>query len=245
MQDHSYLIEKALDIINNSEHKFIKQQVGDDKECRRAGFGKGKKNNTSVVLSADTAVELGSPDTESLCIVLWTKKNGLVRKRILTSDTELYSTGTSAVSFLECILLQFDDETDPVDTGINLIKNLTNKIPGLMTRSNREKQWIRIHKDLKKKNFSLYSLAQCLYRAYTESIKGLKGIEIILVADNPALISQLRPVGEAAWIISDENRKLKWLEDGVVECEDLDCEVCENQPTCEMLDEIVEKRKKR
>ncbi len=101
---------------------------------------------------------------------------------------------------------------------------------------------IRIHKKLFKKKFSLYALGQCLCKTYQESIPGLKAIDVILAADNSALVSKFEPICKTAKIISGENKKLKWEADGVVSCDDLNCDVCEEKPTCDTLKDIVVKR---
>ncbi|MCP4137416.1 MAG: hypothetical protein GY754_40995 [bacterium] len=248
LQDHNYLINTCVELLNNPENKFSEYKAGDSRECKKIGFGKNKKGNAYIVMADETAVELGSPKTKSLTRVLWTKTPGITSDRIWIAGKDLpeilSQQNGSSVSFLLFIILQLGNENDPTDIRLQGLKNLTNKIPGFMTRSITGKMWIRIHKSLMKKKFSLYSLGQSLYETYKESIPGIEGIDIILAADDPALIAQFEPVFEAAKIICGENQKLQWEEDGVVSCEELNCDVCEEQPTCDTIRDIVIKKKK-
>ena len=65
-----------------------------------------------------------------------------------------------------------------------------------------------------------------------------------MAADNSTLVEKFAPIATASKIISGDNRKLKWEADGIVSCDDLNCDVCEEQPTCDTLKDIVVKRVK-
>ncbi len=246
LKDHLYLITKVNELIQDPENGFVSHSAKDLRECEKIGYGENKKGNVFVVMAEDTVVELGSPKTKSVSTVLWTKKDGIVGgpegTRIWISGKELSDIRQGSVSFLQFIIVQLSDDEDPTDFRLYRLKNLTNKIPGYMTRSIPDKIWVRINKKLMKKKFSLYALGQCLVKSYQESVKGLKAIDIILAADNKELVSQFESICNAAKVISGENKKLKWEADGVVSCDDLNCDVCEEQPTCDTLKDVVVKK---
>ncbi len=248
LKDHSYLIKKVINYLDDPENNFVQHRAGDYKECNKIGYENKRRGDAFVVMDEDTAIELGSPQTDSISRVLLTNRPGFVGRsdgnRIWIGGKDLDKIKSRSVSFLQLILLELEANTDPTDSNLHRLKNLTNKIPGYMTRTVPEKIWIRVHKRLLKKGFSLYSLGQCLYQNYKDSIDGLKKIDIILAADAPELVNKFKPICVAAKIISDENRKLKWEEDGVVSCEDLNCNSCEEQPTCDTLRDIVVKKKR-
>lgn len=246
LQDHSYLIDKVSELLNDPENGFRSHSVEGLKECKRVGYGKTGKGNGFVVMAEDTVIELGSPRTESVSSVLWTKKEGVVGGpesfRVWISGRELSEIQQGSVSFLQFVVIQLHEAEDPTDFRLYRLKNLSNKIPGYMTRSIPDKIWIRIHKKLLKKKFSLYALGQCLCKTYQESVPGLAAMDVILAADNSELVSKFEPICRTAKIISGDNKKLKWEADGVVSCDDLNCDVCEEQPTCDTLKDVVVKK---
>ncbi len=243
-QDHSYLIKKCYDLLYDAENNFTEYKWKNIKDLKKTGFNKKKKGKSFIVMAEDTSVELGSPENISISCVLWTKENLLIKNSIWIAGKELSQIKGKSVSFLQVIMIQPGDEDDPTDPLLQGLKNLSNKIPGLMTRSITGKMWIRIHKDLMKKKFTLYSLGKYLHEAYKESMPNIKGIDIILCADDPQIISKFEPIYKTTKIINGENQKLKWVEDGVVSCEELNCNTCEEQPACDIIKDIVVKRKK-
>ena len=225
------------------ENKFTVHPLGDAKICGDLGFGGIRKGSASIVLAEDTAVELGAPQKESVSMAMWTSRRGTLRNRLWTSGSDFDKLIDKSVSYIQIIMLEFEDGSQAAEPDIGRIKNLTNKLSGFMTRSMPGKTWIRIDKKRMQEGFSLYALGQCLHKAYLDAIPDIKSMDIILITDHDELIKTLKPVSEIARIISGDNTKFKWVSDGVVTCDELNCDDCEEKATCDSIREMLKKRK--
>lgn len=240
-KDYYELIRVVHEIAE--ENKFTVYHLGDTKICSDLGFGSFNKGNTCIVLEEDTAVELGSPQKESVSITMWTSHRGILSNRLWTCGSDFDRLIDKSVSYIQIIMLEFEDGSRAVESDIGRIKNLTNKLPGFMTRNMPGKTWIRIDKKRMQEGFSLYALGQCLHKAYLDAIPDIKSMEIILITDNDEFIKTLKPISEIAKIISGDNTKFKWVSDGVVTCDELNCDSCDEKATCDSIREMLKKRK--
>lgn len=238
-KDYKELIEMALDIVRSGD--FSAHNLRDSIIPSGIEYG-GEKGKASIVLESDTAVELGSPRKGSVSMALWTAHRGILENRLWISGRDFHQLMNESVSFIQIIMLEFEDASSADESEIGRIKNLTNRIPGYMTRSMPGKSWVRIDRKLMQKGFSLVTLGKLLYHAYTGSVPGIANIEIILVADSDEYINIFMPLCKSSRAISGNNKQYKWLSDGVVSCDDLNCNVCEEKPSCDRLKEIIKKR---
>ncbi|MGD0280265.1 MAG: hypothetical protein ABSC11_13305 [Smithella sp.] len=241
-KDYYELIRVVHEIAE--ENEFTLRGLGDAKICSDLGFGSADKGNAYIVLEEDTAVELGAPRKESVSITMWTSHRGTLQNRLWTYGSDFDELIDKSVSYIQIIMLEFKDGSQAVESDIVRIKNLTNKISGFMTRSMPGKIWIRINKKRMKEGFSLYALGQCLHKAYMDAIPDIESMDIILITDNDELIKTLKPVSGIAKVISGDNTKFKWVSDGVVSCDELDCDRCDEKATCDSINEMLAKRRK-
>ncbi len=246
LADCASLIEQVLMISGDPAREFFCYDIDMGQEASRISFRfKDEKiKKASVVTAEDTAIELGSPLHQTVSTLLWTKKRGLIGNAIRTAGSDLSVLKKSPISFAQVVMVELDRDFDPTGPNIQTLSNLTNRIPGYMTRSIPGKIWIRIHRDLMAKGFSLYSLGQCLAQAYRESISGLRSIEIVLVADAPGLVECFVPIHNRSRIIYGENKKLALEADGTISCEDLNCNDCDEKPACDTIRDVIVRRRK-
>lgn len=246
LTDCAPLIRQVIEMIRDQRREFSHHLPDNGQEARRIGFlSRETKANKAVIVTADNAViELGSPQHPTVSTLLWTKQKDLLSRAIWTAGRDFPQITKSPVSFAQVIMVELESDFDPTGPNIQTLSNLTNRIPGYMTRSILGKIWIRIHRDLLARAFSLQSLGQCLIQAYHESIPGLRNIEVILIADNADFVEHVIPIHNRARIIYGENKKLVLEADGTISCEDLDCENCTEKPTCDTLRDVIVKRRK-
>lgn len=226
------------------ENEFTVHPLGDANICNEMGMNRPGSRNACIVLEEDTAAELGAPDKESLSITMWTSRRGTLLNRLLTRGPDFDKLIGKSVSYVQVIMLEFEDSSQALEQDIGRVRNLTNKLAGFMTRSMPGKTWVRIGKQLMNRGFSLYALGQCLHKAYRDAIPDIKNMDIILITDSDDFIKNLKPVSEAAKIISGDNTKFRWVSDGVVSCDELDCENCDDKAICDSINEILSKRRK-
>ncbi len=245
LTDCAPLIRQVTEMMRDQRGEFSRHLPDNGQEAHRIGFlSRNTKADRAVIVTADNAViELGSPQHPTVSTFLWTKQKDLLSRAIWTAGRDFPQIKESPVSFAQVIMVELESDFDPTGPNIQTLSNLTNRIPGYMTRSIPGKIWIRIHRDLLAREFSLRSLGQCLIQAYHESIPGLKNIEVVLVADNADVVGHLIPIHNRSRIIYGENKKLVLEADGTISCEDLDCENCTEKPTCDTLRDVIVKRR--
>ncbi|MFA5323984.1 MAG: hypothetical protein WC373_15030 [Smithella sp.] len=246
LTDCAPLIKQVTQMVRDQRWGFSRHLPDNGEEARRIGFlPKGEKAGRAAIVTADnTALELGSPRHPTVSALLWTKHKELLSTAIWTAGKDFSQIKESPVSFAQVVMVELETDFDPTGPNIQTLSNLTNRIPGYMTRSIPGKIWIRIHRDLLTRGFSLHSLGQCLVQAYREAIPGLRNIEMVLSADNAELVELLVPIHNRARIIYGENKKLALEADGTISCEDLDCENCAEKSACDTLRDVIVKRRK-
>jgi CO dehydrogenase/acetyl-CoA synthase beta subunit len=246
LTDCAPLIKQILEMVRDQRRGFSRHLPDNGEETRRIGFlPKGEKAGRPVIVTADNAaLELGSPQHPTVSTLLWTKQKELLSRTIWIAGRDFPQIKESPVSFAQVVMVELESDFDPTGPNIQTLSNLTNRIPGYMTRSIPGKVWIRIHRDLLSREFSLLSLGQCLTQAYHESIPGLRNIEVVLIAGNADLVGHLIPIHNRARVIYGENKKLALEADGTISCEDLDCENCAEKPACDTLRDVIVKRRK-
>ncbi len=241
-KDYQDLIRIVQGLIR--EHPFAAHPLGDEDACLRAGYAAAGRRQAYIVLAEDTSVELGAPRKDSISMALWTERKGLLEQRLWILGSDLAGLEGQSVSFLQIVMLELAEGSQVDESDLNRIKNLTNRIPGLMTRSMAGKTWIRIDKKLMGRGFSLYVMGQCLHKAYTEVFPEIRSMEIILMTGHEVLIGEFQPIFDAARIIASDNMKARWISEGVVTCDELNCETCEDKNACDTLREVILKKKR-
>jgi CO dehydrogenase/acetyl-CoA synthase beta subunit len=239
IKDHSFLIEKIL----QETIPFTVFDFQDNKAPKTLGYSIKKDRVSSVVLAEDSLLELGSPEKLSLSRGFWTKKKDLVKNQLLVHTPDLSKQKGASLSFLHFVIIELQENQDPTNTLLFRPMNLTNKLPLVMTRTVPGKLWMRIHKKIFKK-FSLYNFGQTIRAHYIHKFPQIKNIDIILAAGDELFISKFEKFSKAAAIISGENRRLQWEEDGIVVCNDLDCNVCDEKAACDTIREVVTFRRR-
>lgn len=243
LNDHTHLINKSLSIIENHKELFTSTPLSDSNGLTEIGYNDKSKNNSYLVLKSDTALELGSPNIKSQSSVMYTKNFGFLSNRLWLSGKNNLKPEKEPLPFLLLILLEADSDIDQIKFKLKSIKNLNNKIPGFMTKSFSGNIWVRIHSDLLEKGFTLQSYANALFKAYKSSIPQMKNMDIIMVTKNTNLISEFDLVCEASEKISANNKKIRWERDGLIECETLDCNTCDEQIVCDLLKEVISEKR--
>jgi CO dehydrogenase/acetyl-CoA synthase beta subunit len=243
-KDPGFLIKNIYDIILNSENKFLSFNYDDGKEADRLNIRKiGDKKQAYIVTAGDTGLELGSPKHKSVNSLIWTKKKNLIQNKIWITGDEFLSAGRGPIPFGMFLLVQVNSEFNPTTPNFLSLKNLSNKIPGYMSRSIPGKIWIRISKKLLSENFSLQSLAQSLIFTYRESIKDLAAIDVIIVSGNLEIISELEKINNSVRALSQENTNLQLDADGILSCTLIDCTSCDSKIVCDPIRDVIIHRK--
>jgi CO dehydrogenase/acetyl-CoA synthase beta subunit len=237
LSDHSELILGVQELVDETEHSFRKIASEDLTECGRflSSYEDAKKNKRNILLAEDTAIELGSPGCISASSLLWTKKTGIVKSGIWISGPDLNESLHASYSYAQLIMAGLENDADPTDAKFQNLKNLTNRIPGYMTRCVPGKIWVRISKVLMKNGFNLLELARCLMRLYRESFRNIKSLSVVLAAGETRAASELESICEMARIVTFNNKRRKLIAEGKIICGKSRCVSCSDSAVCDAI----------
>lgn len=203
--------------------------------------GRGKPE---VVLAGDVAVELGAPSTASRAAVLMTKR----ADHICAGAVHRYGPELDAVArgsklpFGQVIVVQVSPEVWPDPFALDNGQYLTHRLPGYMARSIPGRLWVRVSKSASARGLSLQSVGAALIATYLE-LEGVIGVEVVF-ATRGAFVDSLAPLCLEADVVAGRHRKLVLSEDGDLDCAELSCDECDEQPVCDGLRDMLAQRNK-
>lgn len=243
-QDHAPLIEVIHKITGNTTRRFIEYPLDDGIEADRFNLRSPHGVKKPVIVTAeDTALEIGSPHHRAVNTLLWTHREGVIRNRVLIGGIEMEEAMPGPVTAAVCSMTEIEESLDTSGPNFQALRHLSNMLPGYMIRSMPGKMWVRLHHDLAKAGFSSYSLAQCLAHAYRQLHPAISAVEVVVVMGIPDIVEEMESVDLRARIINGTNRNISLEEDGSLVCEDLDCTHCENVASCDIIREIIKKKR--
>lgn len=194
-----------------------------EKTCSRGRPGE-------IILSSDTAIELGHPQTESLAFLMWSVSPDRVSDgRITVIGPELNELAVGKAPFGKITLVcghgftednayERFQEMDMVRTRLCLQGHMLRAVP----QQNRE--WSRISRKALKEGLSLKVLGNELIREY-HKLEYVDAVEVIFLTSSAGDIRKFRPTGEkVSRIIRAMNRIFDNLE--------LDCAACDYADVC-------------
>jgi CO dehydrogenase/acetyl-CoA synthase beta subunit len=191
-------------------------------------------NSGNIVLKSDTAVEIGSPEDESVSYLLWTGDEKLIKNNTITligNDLK----NSESLPFGKIVLLQVEGfDTDNCydrHKELELMRHELN-LKGYMMRAASQymREWSRISKEAIKNGFSFFTLGNELVKLY-KSRAYVKAVEIIFITSSSADVVQIRHAGEKAEkLISAMNKMNEELS--------LDCDACDYVDICSDVSEL-------
>ena len=194
----------------------------------------GKKGN--VVLQADTSVELGNPQDESVAFHVWTADLGLVRDGCITLvGPDIGESVGRHLPFGKAVLLEVEDvcEENCIERYRELgLRRYDLNLAGYMLRAPSQvgREWSRVSRQAADGGFSLATLGGALIRLY-KALPYVKSAEVLIVTSSPADVRALSIIGDrAARQIGALNKMTTEL---VRECDE-----CDFNDVCSQVDEF-------
>lgn len=188
--------------------------------------GKGK----SVVLSQDTAVELGNPREESCSFMVWVDDPGCVRDGVITLvGPELSECEGQSIPFGKAVIIGvrgFTPENSYDHYREMDLARYDLDLRGYMLKaaSQYRREWSRVSKDALRDGFSFQVLGGSLIDAMRR-YGYVEAVEVIFVTSSPEEVRGLRPVSEGVHAIIGAMTKM-------VEELDFDCGSCTYNDVC-------------
>ena len=90
---------------------------------------------------------------------------------------------------------------------------------------------------------TLKTVGSALIAAYTDDFQVIEGAEVVFVTSSSDDVNALSQISTEVNILAGRHKKLALGVDGEVECQDLNCDTCDEQPVCDSLRDIVIKRR--
>lgn len=204
----------------------------------------GKNARTpQIVLEAETACELGHPETPSRSMVLVTFRPLIHDGRVSLVGPDLKDLqGGERRPLAQIVMLTCRPGRPPDPFDLEAAQFLTNRLPGYMVRSVPGRLWVRISRGALDLGLSFHVLGSALIAAY-RGIEGVEAVEVLFVTSSREAVEELARVGVEADILAGRHGKLFPAADGGVECRELDCETCEDREVCDSLRDIVIRRR--
>jgi len=189
-----------------------------------------------IILSSDTVIELGHPETESLAFLMWTDSPDRVRDGGITlmgPDLKGLASGKSPLGkitlvgvhgFTQDNAYERFQEMDMVRTRLFLQGHMLRAVP----QQNRE--WSRISKKALEEGFSLKMLGNELIREYRQ-LKYVDAVEVIFLTSSAGDIRKFRPTGEK---VSQIARAMNKIFDNL----EFDCAACDYSDVCDEVEDL-------
>jgi CO dehydrogenase/acetyl-CoA synthase beta subunit len=223
--------ETLIDIRNYIEGKNCQSWVATQ---RKNVWPSGKGRN--VVLSDEMAVELGSPQMNSVSCLVWTGKPELVCDgKISLIGPDIKESNGKSLPFGKIVLVGVSglDEESTYDKYKEMEAiRYSLDLKGYMIRavSQYQREWSRISKEALENAFSFDILGSALREEYLKK-SFVHAVEIIFVTSSGDDVSQLQEITKnVGRTINALNKMLNEI--------DPDCDECEYNDVCDEVDEL-------
>ncbi|HXK47667.1 MAG TPA: hypothetical protein PLT09_09510 [Deltaproteobacteria bacterium] len=195
-----------------------------------------------IILSTDTAIELGHPQTESLAFLMWTDSSDMVVDgRITVVGPDLDGLAPGKAPFGKIVLAGVHGFTG--DNAYDRFQELDMIrfrlcLEGYMLRAvpQQNREWGRVSRQARMNGLSLRMIGNELIREYRK-LDYVDAAEVIFITSSPQDIRLFRPTGEkAARIIGAMNRIFDDLEQ--------DCDACGFRDVCDEVEGLRDMHRK-
>ncbi|MFA5322039.1 MAG: hypothetical protein WC373_05140 [Smithella sp.] len=202
-------------------------------------LGKGR----NVVLSDEMAVELGSPQMNSVSCLMWTENPELVCDgKITLIGSDISKSKGQSLPFGKIVLVGVSgfDEDSTYDKYKEMeAVRYSLDLKGYMLRavSQYQREWSRISLEAVQKGFSFEVLGSALREEYLKK-DYIHAVEFLFVTSSGEDVSQLQEITKnVGRTISAMNKMLSEI--------DPDCDECEYNDVCDEVGELKSMRKTR
>lgn len=247
--DMSPLIRRVHELCADHERDVAEQTIESfdlDSFAKQTGFAPRRKGKPEIVLSSDVAVELGHPSTSSQAFVLLTNQTGIVRDKRVTRlgpDFDEMPQGEQR-PFGQVVMLGLRPDSAPDPFDLEGVQFLINRLPGYMIRSIPGRLWVRVSKQGRRSGLTLTTVAKALFAAFRGDFPEVEAIEILFVTSRSADVDSLAPIALEANVVAGRHKKLVLSPDGELDCAELSCDTCDEQPVCDDLRDILRHRRR-
>lgn len=205
--------------------------------------------NRNYISGDDIAIELGHPKTESISMIIWTNKRGVVADgnitilgRDISEAADTVGNNCRQLPFGRILLIGgegFDEDNSYKRYREMESQRYDISLRGYMMRTvpQEMREWSRISKEAIAEGFSLFTLAQALINRY-KSLKYIQEVEVVCSIHSDELIKKMRVIGDKAIKIVGAMQKFD-------EEELHDCSSCNYDDVCSEVSELRKMRERK
>lgn len=197
--------------------------------------------NRNLVLSSDTAVELGNPRDVSTSFLMWVNEPEKVKNgRITLVGPDLAQLSGKQVSFGRIVIVGASDfdEDNSYDRYRELeLLRYNIHLKGYMMRgvSQQQREWSRVSIDALRGGFSVRHLGQALINEYTQ-INYVQSVETVFITASREDVLETKAIADDVFrLISAMHKMTEELS--------FDCDTCDYNYVCEDVEELRSMRK--
>jgi CO dehydrogenase/acetyl-CoA synthase beta subunit len=183
-----------------------------------------------IVLLPDLALELGHPEEASLCFLVWSEDQRLIRNQGITLiGPDIHETTSRRLPLAKIVLAAVDpvDEAAAYDRYRAMdLARFELALKGYMLRATSQylREWSRVSREAVQNGFGFQILGSALIGSL-KTITGVRGAEVLFVTCSAAAVAALQPIGVTA------GRMIQAMNKMLAE-HDADCRNCEFQDVC-------------
>ncbi len=198
----------------------------------------------SVLLKADTQIELGPPGYDSCAMVLPTSDvKKVVDGRVTHLGEDL--PGLSGKHDFALVVIAGGvslDEPDCAELSRALLA--ANRIDGFMARSAEGRFWCRVSREACERGLAVRHLGAAVYDLVRQRVPAAEAVELVIVVSLNWVVRELCAI-RAEWEkVHRTLRKYRRVDGGAYECESsLACDDCPDSEVCDTIREIIVIRK--
>ncbi|WP_158408521.1 hypothetical protein [Desulfosporosinus fructosivorans] len=223
-----HYLEQVVELTNAKDLRAISQSFDYDEQQI------WPRVERQIILTPETALELGAPQTESLAFLLWTETLEDIKDGHITLiGPELKDANVTQVPFAKIILVhgQGFNETNAYERyqAMDVLKFKLN-LDGYMLRSipQENKEWSRVSHSALKSGFSLNILGNEIIREYKQ-LAYVDAVEIIFITSSKTDIQRFKPIGKKVAQITQAMKK-------IIDNLEYDCGTCDFGDVCKEVD---------
>jgi hypothetical protein len=199
-----------------------------------------------LVLTAETALELGSPRRRSAHAVLWTATPGVVTDdQLVVVGPDLDPRGGGDRAYVQLTLVEVAPDAardEPRGAGGSALvarleaqQFLTRQLPGVMARLLPGRLWLRVSRDALAAGLDFALLAAALRRACRTVAPAVRAVACVFASGADDDVADLAALAAEARVHAGRHHRLALGGDGAFECADLDCATCDDRPVCDRI----------
>ncbi|MHA1144531.1 MAG: hypothetical protein ACTSRW_07335 [Candidatus Helarchaeota archaeon] len=204
-------------------------------------------SSENIILKENTWVELGSPKSASVSIVLTVDDEFTISPgKITLIGPDIPESRDADLDFGQIIFIGGNNLEPEKYKKYERAANISNYLEGYMVRSIPRKLWCRVSTEAAEKGFTFQDLGKALMVTYLESFPEIQAIEIYFITSKQANVKDLEKIGSkiaaalskpyVANLYKKYEDVLKKRED----CEfDWECDACDYSEVCDEIEDMI------